>query len=140
MNEKLKQHFKKHKNLYIGVGIGVVVGVTLAGFTHHIMKEKEFRAVLLKGADAQDAATTDSFSLFNNAVFGDNANVVSTIHTGSKGHPGFITECLETGDKFETQGAASRYFNIPPNVMSMHLNGKIDDANGLHFVRSDVLV
>lgn len=52
--ERVKEHVKKHKELYLGIG----VGIGLAGITCLIMKDKNLRAVLLQGADGQDAVTT----------------------------------------------------------------------------------
>ena len=132
--ERVKEHVKKHKELYLGIG----VGVGLAGITCLIMKDKDLRAVLPQGADGRDAVTTGSLSFANNSKFGDGANIVTAIHYGTAGHPGFITKCVETQDLFGTQGEAARSFGIPENVMSMHLNGKIPDAAGLHFERQVV--
>jgi hypothetical protein len=62
-------------------------------------------------------------------------NIVTTVHTGGKGHPGFRVKHLGTNLDFDTQGAASRAFDIPENIISKHLNGKLADAYGERFER-----
>ena len=65
--------------------------------------------------------------------------ITTNVYGGSKGHPGFVTRCLETGDIFETQGSAAEYYGIPPSILSNHLNRGVDLNEGLHFERLGVL-
>jgi hypothetical protein len=69
----------------------------------------------------------------------DSGNMVTTIHNGSKGHPGFITRCIETGELFATQGSAARAFNIPERTMTKHLNYGRELSENLHFERLGIL-
>ena len=130
-SERIKKHFRKHKWKYIIGGT-----IVLAGVTTLILRES--RAVLYAGADCP---VTESAGSFNSArsIFGSaNNNVVTTIHRGTSGHPGFVTRCVETGELFETQGAAARNFDIDPWLMSEHLNKGRILQEGLHFERVGV--
>lgn len=125
--EKVKNHVKEHQTAYCCVATGIVV----AGITAIIMRERH--ATLLRGVDGSEMITVRS--LFFSFYSKESGNVVTTVHTGSRGHPGFRVRNFEHNLNFDTQGAASRAFNIPESIMSSHLNGKFDDACGLHFER-----
>ena len=130
---KIKTHLREHKNTYILVGSCAVV----AGITWGIMREP--RAILRGGMDCPAKEPTGSLS-FAKTFFGDATNnVTTTIHTGSKGHPGFVTRCIETGELFATQGDAARTFDIPENFMSAHLNKGFELKEGVSFERVGVL-
>lgn len=126
MFDGIKAHVGRHKVAY---SVGTIV--VIAGITCVIMKER--CVVLHKGANGPSLATTRSFSfnLFSNK----SGNVVTTIHDGSRGHPGFRVRNLDHMIDFDTQGAAARAFDIPENVMSLHLNKRIPDAYGKVFER-----
>ena len=129
----MRKHFKKNKQFYIGVGTGICV----AGFTCLIMREP--RAVLRGGTDCPIQEPTGSLFSSARSIFGPASSTVTTIHHGSKGHPGFITKCLETGEIFATQGAAARAFGIPEPVLSGHLNKGLSLSEDLHFERVGIL-
>jgi hypothetical protein len=129
--ERVKEHVKKHREGYFVGALG------LAGITWLIMREP--RTTPLGGVDRLARESTGSFNSAR-SLFGSASNkVVTTIHNGSRGHPGFITRCIETGDQFETQTDAARFFGIPVNIMSQHLNRGRDLAEGLHFERVPLL-
>lgn len=134
--ERFKQHMRDNKKVYFAFGSGIA----LAGITALVMREP--RAVLNSvGADCPEMEPTDSLSFFNNSVVKKSTitnNVTTNIERDRRGHPGFITKCLETDQFFETQGAAARAFDIPEMTMSNHLRGKFEDANGYHFKRIGV--
>jgi len=126
---KVKKHLKKHKDLYIGIGLGI----GFASITWYIMRDRH--ATLLSGVDglktADVSATVRPISFFSN----QKNDIVQTIHNGSRGNPGFLTRSVEYGLTFDTQGEAARAFNVSPSILSSHLNGKIPDVDGLHFER-----
>ena len=139
--ETIKKHFAEHKEVYIGIGIGL----TLAGITWVIVRGKSTDLVagsvpdLVAGTGDSAGSvvdnTTRSFSFgFNNHTTSIN-NAVTTIHTGTRGNPGFVTRCIETGELFETQDAAARAFGIPAEFLSKHLNYGRPLKEGLHFER-----
>jgi hypothetical protein len=124
VNKKVKSHFETHKELYLRVAGGVAI----AGITAIVMRDRH--ANLLKGLDGPTGATVRSLNFFSKG-----GDIVTTVHNGGRGHPGFRVHNFEHNLDFDTQGIAARTFSIPENVMSMHLNKKIPDAYGLHFDR-----
>jgi hypothetical protein len=127
--KKIKTHFIDHKELYIGLG----VGMTVAGITYTMMRDRH--ATLLSGVDglktAEASVTVRPFSFFSS----QKNEIVTTIHTGDRGNPGFLTRNIDYDLLFPTQGSAARAFGISPSILSSHLNGKIDSVDGLHFER-----
>lgn len=146
--DKFKVHFKENRKFYIGVG----TGVAFAGITCLIMRDekptywahrslKEPHTMLDAGVDRPARESMGSF-FFGQSTFGSVTNVnnaVTTVHKGSKGHPGFVTRCVETGEIFATQGDAAKAFDIPPEFLSKHLNYGRDLSENLHFERIGVL-
>lgn len=132
--EQIKEHVKKHKVAY-SCGATAVVSV---GITCLIMRESH--AGLDAGPDWTEKSPVDSLSvLSNHSVFGKvNNTIVTTIHKGNTGHPGFVTRCVETGELFATQGDAARAFHIPEEFMSKHLNYGKELLEDLHFERVGV--
>lgn len=131
---KLKEHIKKNESTYKAIGCGFL----FAGFTYTIMKRNP---ELLSGSGSKllSGSEVRSFSLFSK-VNGNQINkAVTTIHTGDRGHSGFVTKCLDTGELFRSQKAAARAFDIPESILSSHLNGKFTDALGYKFERVGVL-
>lgn len=126
--EKVKKHLKKHK---VGYSCGVTV-VIAAGITCIIMKS--VKSSLDAGAYGSETTTLRSsfFSLYSKE---SGNNIVTTIHSGDRGHPGFRVKHLGLDIDFDTQGAAARAFHIPESILSKHLNGKLDDAYGEKFER-----
>lgn len=132
MFEKTKKHFKEHRELYFGIGIGLAT-TGIAAITWLIMKESSTK--LQGGLDSPDlSGATGSF------IFGNNSGkVVTTVHNGTRGNSGYITRCVETGELFETQGAAAKAFDIPESILSKHLNRGYILEEGLTFERLGVL-
>lgn len=125
--EKIKNHFERHKTAYL-----VGAGITFAGITCLIMR-KNVVSHLDAGANGPSPVTTHSFSF--NFFSKRSGIIVTTIHNGSRGHPGFRVRNLDHMLDFDTQGAAARAFEIPETIVSKHLNGKISNAYGFHFER-----
>lgn len=121
------KHFERNRERYIGVASGVVI----AGITCLVMRERD--APLDTGGDGPETTTIRSFFFALSAK--DSGNVVTAVHNGGRGHPGFRVHSKEHDIVFDSQGAASRAFGIPEAVMSKHLNGKFDNAHGMHFER-----
>lgn len=126
--EKVKEHIKRHEVLYASIGSSVVVAV----ITALIMRESHAEL---------DAGTDDGLvnKPFMGSLFGSHTNSVVTIHNGSRGNPGFVTRCLETGEIFANQGDAARAFEIPEEFLSKHLNHGRELSENLHFERVGVL-
>lgn len=122
---KLKTHLKQHKTFYIGIS----TGIALAGITVLIMKGR------LALQSPPEPSFADSGFFFSGNRAGRDINVTANIHNGTRGHPGFLTSFLETGELFHTQGEAASAYGVNPKVMSEHLRGFHDTANGYHFKR-----
>lgn len=121
-SQKIKDHIKKYKKIYI------VGGVVLAGITLLIVRGRH--AILQSGMDGPSRVTVRPLSFFCNQ-----RDIVTTIHNGTRGHPGFRVRSLDFMTDYDTQGEVAKIFNISPSMLSSHLNGKIDNVNGLHFER-----
>ena len=50
-------------------------------------------------------------------------------------HPGWITQCVETGERFASQNRAAEVFGGTASRMSEHLRGARENFNGYHFIR-----
>ena len=94
---------------------------------------------MLDVADCLGTESVDSFSFLNNTKIAKGANITTNIYNKTKGHPGFVTRCVETGELFETQNAAASFFEIPPSILSRHLNEGLELREDLHFERLGVL-
>lgn len=125
---KAKKHLSDHKDAYLVLGTAAVV----AGFTVVIMRRNYSVVPRVTDADMQSvSARTFSFSFFMK----DSGNAVTTVHTGARGHPGFVIRCLETGQLFPSQNSAAKAFDGWASVLSGHLSGKLSDFQGFHFER-----
>jgi hypothetical protein len=134
--EKIKEHIKKYKREYIvGIASAGITAITMRGLHSMVSNAALERrhATLQSGVDGLAKVTVRPFSL--NFLSKECDNVVTTIHNGGRGHPGFRVRNIEQMIDFDTQGETARAFNISPSILSSHLNGKLDNANGLHFER-----
>ncbi len=133
--EKVKDHVRKYKTFYVGVGVGLgVAGITWAIMRdRHLMIQRVVDPEIQRVTGELGKVQTRSFSF---ALFmRDSGNVTTSLHTGERGHPGFMTRCLETGEIFRTQYQAAKAFELHPSLISAHLNGKFPDVHGYHFER-----
>lgn len=101
--KSIKEHYQNHKTWYIAGGVFLSATITLA-----IMRNYTRMPYLKVGAEWSERAPVEQVSLFESATFGDNASITTNIFKGVKGHPGFITRCISTGEIFTTQGASLR--------------------------------
>lgn len=127
--EKVKKHVKDHQMRYSCI----VTGVIVAGITVIIMRDRH--AVLQTGADGPDMATMRSLSFNFFSRQSESGNVTTVIFREGRGHPGYITRWLEEMIDYETQGLAASEHEVKPSVMSAHIQGRIPDIDGKHFVR-----
>lgn len=119
--DKVKNHFKKHKNKYlIGLGavacVGAGVGVGYSLGTHHTLK------AISKTPQQPQVVNTIS-PVFNN----DNSSS-NVVNMG--GHQSKLVECLETGEIWKSVNEAASSAGVHPTNMSKHLNGRSDKVNG----------
>lgn len=121
---RVKQHIKDHKELYIGLGIGV----GLAGITALIMRTHSGSTIL---RDTVVEAQRDIVVLGKNATL----NKVSYFDSLRQGPPSWVVRCLETGQVFTSQRAAALAMDLSEANLSQHLNGVRDHVNNFHFER-----
>lgn len=126
----IRQHFKDNKQLYTGLAIGVGV----AGFTCLIMRSchADAQGVL----DGPTKVTVQPLSFFSKQT----NTITTTVNRGGGGSPSYIVECLSTGEAFLSQRQAAIAKGISESILSGHLNGKFEDADGLLFRRIGVAV
>lgn len=140
--EKIRSHFREHKELYIGIGIGLATTV-LAVITWCIVKEEASESRGESDSFPRGGSEDPAPSFLNGWTLGDSAtvenNISLSIHNKQRGNSGYLTKSLDTGEIFATQKAAAEAFNIPENVLSGHLNGKFNDVDGYKFERLGVL-
>lgn len=76
--------------------------------------------------------------IFKNSVvnFGSmDGSTVSVVERVGRGHPGYLTRCLENNLVYKSQRAAADALNLNPAHLSDHLNGLRDHVGGMHFER-----
>lgn len=135
--EKIKTHFKEHKETYL---VGTLC-VSFATITSLIMRSnttsKNDNAHLL-GAFADDNAHLLGASVFSfsDSDITDSFNtVVNVLEREGRGHPGYMVKCIEDNITYSSQLKAATAYDIHPNRMSDHLNGRLEHLDGKHFER-----
>lgn len=128
--EKVKTHIKDHKELYIGLGVGLGV----AGITWFIMRDVNQP---IKGANSGVLAQGANSGVLGETVIVKDLtlNNVSYISANRKGPPSWVIRCSETGEVFTSQKKAAKALGIPASRISEHLSGTRDEASGYHFER-----
>ena len=134
--DKIKNHFKRNAGAYVTL-VGVCV---LAGITTVIMRERSTRVAEEFPLGVQRPPKNSHWeysgsNFFSNSFNKDSFNVINVIEREGRGHPGYLTRCLETGLTYKTQAVAAREHGLSPTKMSNHLNGMLDHVGGYHFDR-----
>lgn len=143
--EKLRAHWQEWRGFYIGVAVGVVLaGITLL-VVRGALRSHVLRADPMIGAgNVLDGTESRALRLGSNEITGSvslynsDYNTVN-VYTGTSGHPGFMTRCIETGEVFRTQKMAAEAFGISERIMRLHLNEGYPLAEGIHFERLGVI-
>lgn len=128
MNYKFKKHIKENKKIYITGTVCFLV----AGITCIIMRGRY--ADMQSVSDGLAKVTVRPLSFFSKHI-DQSTTIVNVVEREGRGHPGYITRCLETGELFLTQGEAAKAFSLSPANLSSHINGKFKDCGGYHFER-----
>jgi hypothetical protein len=121
---KIKQHFKKHKTIYIAGGSSIF----FAGITYLIMRDvktPDISRELLATADRELLVIRQTGAVNN----------VSYISANRQGPPSWVIRCVETNEIFTSQREAAAVMNLPASDISRHLNGLKDHVNGNTFER-----
>lgn len=126
--ETIKTHFHDHKETYI-VGVSCF---SFAVITVLYMRSSTAQRGVCEAIDAQRGSSNAASFVFRNK---QTINVTTVLDREGRGHPGWPVRNLETKKIFFSQREAAKAFDIKEGILSGHLNGKFEDANGFHFER-----
>jgi hypothetical protein len=113
--DKIKKHFRDHKEAYITGGVCLVVG---AAVTYLVVKGNT------------DPELDESIKLIN-TITGDHNTIITQIVR--RGHPGDIVRCIETGEVFASKNRAAAMNGISATALRNHLSGITESVKGLTF-------
>ena len=123
VTEDIRSHFQKNKNAYITGSIFAFAGIaylaTRGAGGPHI--DREISQVAKNGI----AVNAKSVAMHN----------VSVIAANRQGPPSWVVRCIETGAIFSSQRSAAAEMGIKEAMLSRHLNGLLEHADGNHFER-----
>lgn len=122
---KIKAHVKSNEDRYTSFAAGVVSGAVLFG-VH----------ATLRGCAPGQVSISNPALINIKPESTTNQIQVNMLRPGPKSH---VVQCVETGAVFPSIRQAGRDLGIPASVISGHLNGKLDNAGGLHFDKIDEL-
>lgn len=122
---KIKAHVKRNEDRYTSFAAGAVSGAVLFG-VH----------ATLRGRDSGQVSISNPALINIKPESTTNQIQVNMLRPGPKSH---VVQCVETGAVFPSIRQAGRDLGIPASVISGHLNGKLDNAGGLHFDKIDEL-
>ena len=116
---KFTEHVKKHKTVYISVGVGLTAGMVggLIGYSMASRYGEIGNQVVVKQILPIKSPITNTV----------NQNLVR------RGHPGFRILCNETGEEFASIRRASEVMGIDRSRLMDHLKGAAEHAGGFHF-------
>ena len=123
MLDEVKNHLVRNKTRYLvfgGAVIGTAVGMTIGYF-------------VFRNVDIQAQAKAQVIGLIN-----FKSPAIATAIVVPQGHPGYVVQCVETGEVFMSQNQAAQKLGVNPSVLSGHLNGKFESAGGKTFIRLGV--
>ena len=134
MLERVKRHFKDHKEFYIGIGIGV----GFAGVTYLIMKNQQSPCDRLSGQRGAATTLVDNAQVITDSSF-SNSTIINhqEIHNHVK-RLSYIVSRPETGDWWRSQTEAAKALGISETRISSHLNHGEALADGIQLVREGV--
>lgn len=119
--DKIKKHFRDHKEAYITGGVCLVVG---AAVTYLVMKGDDILA-----SDETVTLVNNLQGLFyKSPITNDITQLVVR-----RGHPGFVVQCNETKTIFASINQAAEEMGLSASNLSQHLNGKQTSVHGFTF-------
>lgn len=111
---KIKEHFKKHKAVYISSGISLVTGVAFG------VAARGTQIVLNDSVKVQIASPTT-----NNIM----------LEMTRPGPKSFVVQSLSDQRVWPSLRAAARDLNVHPSVVSAHLKGLKDSVDGIKLTK-----
>ena len=129
---KIKEHFARHKELYIGIGIGVGVAA-VAGLTCAIMKNPESSGKIVNDSTLGIGKTISDSTIKGSQIsFGDNSPI-NVIHQSFTTNPGKSVVDLDTGFAYDSMRKAADTLGLDYQAMSKHMRGLLTDVSGHRF-------
>jgi len=113
--EKVKQHFVDHRELYIGIGVGIAV--TVAGVS------------IFELVDGKNIISQKAIAVWKSTI----TQIATQIYIKAPGNSGNVIQDLATGIVYPSQNAAAEALGISKYNVSKHLNGKLPNAEGRIF-------
>ena len=117
--QKVKDHFKKHKVAYIGVGVGLTAGVVIGA-----------------AASNTSVVNVNVQKLFNWKTSDVTTNVTNVqVQMVRPGPKSFAVQCVESQQTWPSIRQAAKDLGVHPWVISGHLKGKSPNIDGLTFIK-----
>jgi len=121
---QIQDHFAANKKIYL-TGIGCfAVGYILCERSPFMMNTGPEVIQTISGDD--NIATVVNRS--------KNVNIITT-YLNVRNYPANPVRCVETSKEWPSQTEAAEAMGILTSILSRHLNGKLENANGYHFER-----
>jgi hypothetical protein len=119
--DKIKKHFRDHKEAYITGGVCLVVG---AAVTYLVVK-------------GDDILAKDEVVKFVNVIKGDHntINQIIEINMVRPGPKSFVIQCVEDQRIWPSIRSAAKDIGHNPGTLSAHLKGLVDNIDGQHFTK-----
>ena len=110
--ERIKTHLSENKKVYIGVGVGVVVGAAVAAVALH------------NKADVAQKINQVAIGYKNNQV------LVNFVERSTPSKP---IHLLDSSQYFDSISDAARQLGVDRTLISKHINGHVPDVRGMKF-------
>lgn len=111
--QKVKDHFKKHKGVYIGVGVGLTAGVVIG-----------------TAASNTSVVNINVQKLFNWKTSDVTTNVTN-VQVVRRASPGKTIFCPDTGEQWASISRAAEVLGVSRSAIQNHLAGKTPNVLGL---------
>lgn len=112
---KIKNHFEKNKQLYIGIGVGVGVSAAFGA------------VVVINKGDISNVNNIKQMFAYKSTM---NVAIEQVVR---RGHPGFVVRCKETGEVFASIKRASELLQVSRTGIQRQLAGKAGAVGGYTF-------
>lgn len=123
--EKVKNHLKKNKKIYIAGAAGVVAGAVVGAVGIWVYASR----------NGANIAMVDSMKLTLINWKSPHTSQTVQVVLPQLGHPGNAVQCLENGTVYASQGAAARALDVNPVAVVRHLQGKQESVAGKHLIK-----
>lgn len=116
--QKVKQHFRDNKKVYITGATCLTVGAA-AGFLY------PNRQIIISNIKMLNYKPTDNSTTINAQILVE--------APGRRMHPGYVIRCNETGEVASSIRRMAEVIGVSNRDLAKHLRGEIPDVNGMTF-------